>query len=155
MTNNSKDTLIAFQNIQEKIITLESWQDFISFRLGGVYRPTREFLTHMDTSPLPMKGWKFHLCSALMVIEQWEFFQVQHLLWHGPTLYNRQLRGPVTLTPVAERLAEELSLPVLRLRSVATGDRIPISRMWGERWYNKGVRSVSYTHLTLPTICSV
>ena len=25
----------------------------------GVYRPTREFFTHMETSPLPVKGCKF------------------------------------------------------------------------------------------------
>ena len=31
---------------------------------------------------------------------------------HGPTLYNGHLRKPVTLTPVAERLEVELSLPV-------------------------------------------
>ena len=54
----------------------------------------------------------FDLCSALMAIEQWGFFNVPHLLWHGPTLYNGYLRGPVTLTPIAERLAVELSLPV-------------------------------------------
>ena len=35
-----------------------------------------------------------------------------HLLRHGPTVYNGHLRGPVTLAPVAERLAVELSLPV-------------------------------------------
>ena len=35
-----------------------------------------------------------------------------HLLRHGPVVYNGHLRGPVTLTPVAERLAVELSLPV-------------------------------------------
>ena len=54
----------------------------------------------------------FYLCSALMAIEQWGFFNVPHLLWHWHTLYNGHLRGPVTLTPVAERLAGELSLPV-------------------------------------------
>ena len=27
--------------------------------LFGVYRPTREFFTHMETSPLSMKGCKF------------------------------------------------------------------------------------------------
>ena len=32
------------------------------------------------------------LCSALMVIEQWEFFSVPHLLWHGPSFYNGHLR---------------------------------------------------------------
>ena len=54
----------------------------------------------------------FDLCSVLMAIEQWGFFSVSHLLWHGPSLYNGHLQGPVTLTPVAERLAVVLSLPV-------------------------------------------
>ena len=41
------------------------------------------------------------------------FFQVfQHLLCHGASVYNGHLWGSVTLTPVAERLAVELSLPV-------------------------------------------
>ena len=43
----------------------------------------------------------------------WGFFSVSHLLWHGPSVYNGHLRGPVTPTPNAERLAVELSLPVL------------------------------------------
>ena len=58
------------------------------------------------------KATKFDLSSALMTIEKWGFFEVPHLLWHGSTLYNSHLRGPVTLTPVAELLAVELSLPV-------------------------------------------
>ena len=35
-----------------------------------------------------------------------------HLLWHGASVYSDHHRGPVTLTPVAERLAVELSRPV-------------------------------------------
>ena len=54
----------------------------------------------------------FYLDSALMAIEQWGFFSVLHLLWHGASIYNGHLWGPVTLTPIAERLAVELSLPV-------------------------------------------
>ena len=52
------------------------------------------------------------LCSALIAIEQWGFFSVQHPLWHGASVYDGQLRGSVTLKPIAERLAVELSLPV-------------------------------------------
>ena len=47
------------------------------------------------------------LCSSLMVIDQWGFFGVPHLLWHGASVYNGHLRGPNS------RLAVELSLPVL------------------------------------------
>ena len=54
------------------------------------------------------------LCSALMTIEQWGFFSVPHLLWHGVSVYNGHLRGLVT--PVAERLAVELLLPVFTNR---------------------------------------
>ena len=80
--------------------------------LFRVYRLPREIFTHMETSPLPVKGCKFELCSALMAIEQWKLLSVAHLLWHGISVYNGHLRGPVTLTPIAEHLAVELSLPV-------------------------------------------
>ena len=49
--------------------------------LFGVFRPTREFFIHLETSPLPAKGCKFWPISALMIIEQWGFFSVPHLLW--------------------------------------------------------------------------
>ena len=39
----------------------------------------------------------FLLCSALMDLEQWGFFSVPHLLWHGASV-NGRLRGPVTNT---------------------------------------------------------
>ena len=55
--------------------------------LHRVYRPTREFLTHMETSPLRWRAANFDLCSALMAIEQWGFFSARHLLRHGSTLY--------------------------------------------------------------------
>ena len=48
----------------------------------------------------------FYLDSAFMVIEQWWFFSVPHLLWQGVSVYNGHLRGPVTLTPVAQRFAD-------------------------------------------------
>ena len=47
----------------------------------------------------------FDLNSALLAIEQWGFFRVPHLLWHGPTLYNGRLRVPVSLIPYTEHLA--------------------------------------------------
>ena len=68
----------------------------------------------------------FDLCSALMAIEQWGFFSVPHLLWHGVSVYNGHLQGPVTLTPIVERLVVEMSLYLfLLLRSIAVGIRRP------------------------------
>ena len=66
----------------------------------------------------------FDLCSA-PTTEQWGFFNVPHPLRHGPTVYNGHLWGPVTLTPVAKRLAVDMSL------SVFTTDRTTFSRMPG------------------------
>ena len=62
------------------------------------------------------KGLK-NLCSALMVFEQWCFFSVPHLMWHGTSVYQ----GPVTLSPIAEHLAVKLSLHVFT--TVAAGIR--------------------------------
>ena len=109
----------------KKLLQLAIW---FLVRLFGVYRFTREFYKHMQMSPLAVKGCIFDLCSALMVIENWGFFSVPHLLWHRPTLYYGYLRGPVTFTPVAKRLAVELSLPVLTTEVCRD-----ISRMRGER----------------------
>ena len=48
-----------------------------------------------------------------LAIEQWGFFSAPHLLWHVTYFYKGYPWGPVTLTPVAECLTVELSLPVL------------------------------------------
>ena len=58
-----------------------------------VFRATREFFTHMDTSPLPVKA-------------------MLGTRGHWASVYNGHLRGPVILTPIAQCLAVELSLPV-------------------------------------------
>ena len=39
-------------------------------------------------------------------------FSMPRLLWHKASVYNGHPRRPPTLTPIAERLAVELSLPV-------------------------------------------
>ena len=76
-------------------------------------RPTRGFIIHMKAVPIPVKGCKLiNLYMALMVIEQWDFNRVPHLLWHGATVYNSNLLQPVTIIPVGERSAVELSLRV-------------------------------------------
>ena len=80
--------------------------------LFGGNRPTLQFFTHMGTSLLSVK-----VCNFLPVLGthgHWAvgFFSVLHLLWHGDSVYNGHLRGPVTFTPIAQRLAVELSLHV-------------------------------------------
>ena len=46
----------------------------------------------------------FDLYSGLMAIEQWRFFNMSH----RPTRYKGHFKGPLTLTPFAERLSVEL-----------------------------------------------
>ena len=82
-----------------------SYQQFIYWNsifvcLGG-YPPTREFFTQHYR----WRSANFDLCSALVAIGHSGFFSVPHLLWHGASVYNGHLRGPLTLTPFAERLA--------------------------------------------------
>ena len=78
----------------------------------------------LDTSALPMKGCKYW--PMFGTHDHWaRICNVPHLLWHGPTLCNGHLRGPVTLTHVAERMALRLSLSV----SSPTVDRTLLSRV--------------------------
>ena len=85
------------------------------------------FFTHLETSPLPVKGCNFDLCPALMAIEQWGFYSVPHLLWHGAFVYNGHLRRPVTLLPsVWQWCCHYLFLrPVAWIRAIA-----PHARGW-------------------------
>ena len=93
------------------------------FCLFVVYRPTREFCTHMEALPLPVKGCKFWPMLSTYGHEQWGIFSVPHLMWPGASIYNGHLRGPVTLTPYAEQWSCHYFF--LRLRSVASGIRTP------------------------------
>ena len=46
-----------------------------------------------------------------MAIGQLVFISVPALMWHGASVYNGHLQGPVKLTLIAERLAVDMSLP--------------------------------------------
>ena len=67
-----------------------------------VDRPTRDCSLIWRNHNCRSRAVNFDLCSAFMVIEQWGFSNAPHPLWHGSTLYNCQLCGLVTLTPVAK-----------------------------------------------------
>ena len=60
------------------------------------------------------------LNSIIRALGQWRFFSVPNSLLHGSTIYKGHLTGPVTLEPVVEHLAVELSYLFLRLIFVAT-----------------------------------
>ena len=70
-----------------------------------VLRPcgSRFFYSFRGVPIITLKGFIFDLYSAILVIEQWGFYNVLHLLWNGSTVYNGNLRGPVTLKHIAMR----------------------------------------------------
>ena len=79
---------------------------------GGFIVPLENFSLICRRHFYRWRAAKFDLFPALMAIEQWGFIRVPHLLWHGSSVYNGHLRGPVTVTSIAKRLAVEVSLPV-------------------------------------------
>ena len=99
-----------------------------------------EFIVPLETFSLIMRRhhcrWRAAnfdlLCSALIAIEQWGFFSVPHLLWHGASVYNCHLRGSVTHTPITERLAA-VSTCFYDLGLSLLGFEHPTFRLWGKR----------------------
>ena len=69
----------------------------------GVFVPLEYFPLLWRRYHCRWRAANFYLPSELMAIEQWGFFSLLNLLWHGSSVYN------VTLTPIAERLAVDLS----------------------------------------------
>ena len=99
----------------------------------GILSHSRQILTHLETSPLPVKGSKFW--PMLGTNGHWAVnTDMPHLLWHGPTFYM----------VISEDSWHSHLLPCVwqwsyhhlfeRLRSVPTGDRTSSSRMRGERY---------------------
>ena len=104
-----KDALSRWENLSLRGRKQSTTLFLFSLRLSS----HSSISTHMETSPLRWRASNSDLvCSALMALEQWGFFSMPHLLWHGTFVCNDHLREPVTLTPIAEHLAVELSLPI-------------------------------------------
>ena len=111
---------IASRSPDGYVLMVNAWRFFLKFSSDMFFFVCLEFIVPLENFSLIWRRhhcrWRaanFDLCSALTTIEQWGSFNVPHPLRHGPTVYNGHLRGPVTITPVNERLAVELSLPVL------------------------------------------
>ena len=107
--------------------------DGFLFALGGGVLPSREFLTHMETS-LNMHWWRtanVSLCSALMAIEQWGSFGVSHLLWHGTSVLMAISKDPWHSHLLPSVWQWNCHYLFLRLRSVAAGNltqNLPLAR---------------------------
>ena len=61
----------------------------------GIILPIREFSTHMESHHYRWKAINLDICSVILAIEQWGFFSVPNLLWHGGIrlyIFNGHLR---------------------------------------------------------------
>ena len=80
----------------------------------GIYRPTWNISLIWRRHHCRWRAANVDLCSTIITIEQWWFFvSLTHRLWHGTSVYNAHLRRPVPRAPIPNRMAVELSLPVL------------------------------------------
>ena len=94
--------------ILQKCVINESSSKYSGFFSVWEFSSQSRIFIHMETSPLPAKGCKFWP----MLGTHGHWCPVSHPLWHGTSFYNGHLRRAVTLTPIAEWLAVELSVPV-------------------------------------------
>ena len=93
--NISLTNFIFKENLQNVISRDEQmyirFEVFVcSFRLFWAYRPTRKFFTHMETSPLPVKG-----CKFLPMLGTHGHWAVTVLMRATPTV-TRGIRSPRT-----------------------------------------------------------
>ena len=114
---------------------------------GFVFVPLENFSLIWRRHHCRWRAANFDLCSELMVIEQWGFFIVPHLLRHMAFVYTGHLRGPVRITPIAELLGVELSLPVSTTR---------VCRDWDSNTQPSACEAIALTHCataTVPGLC--
>ena len=72
----------------------QKWLLFVCLICLGFYGPLENFWLTWRRHHYRWRASNVGLCSSLMAIEQWGFFSVSHLLWHGSFVYNDHLRGP-------------------------------------------------------------
>ena len=93
--------IIPWQNSNHSVV----YWFVCSFVCMGFIVPLQNFSLIWRRHYYRWRAENFDLWSALMAIEQWEYFSVPHLLWHEASIYNGLPRGPETLIPTAERLS--------------------------------------------------
>ena len=98
--------LLSKTTQNENIIFVSACFCFLFVCLGFIV-PRANFSLFLRRHHFQWRAANFDLYSTLMAIEQCGFFNVPHLLWHEPTLYNGHLRWPVTFTLVAESFGTE------------------------------------------------
>ena len=62
------------------------WSIYKKFVCLEIFVPLKIFSLTWKRHHCQWRTANFDLCSTLMAIEQWWFFSVPHLLWHGPSV---------------------------------------------------------------------
>ena len=70
-----------------------------------------------------------------MAIEQWWFLSVPQLLWHGASVYNGHIQGPMIFTPNVERGSGAVINCFNDLELSQLGFEHPTFHLRGERSY--------------------
>ena len=73
------------------------WMSIVCLFVWGFVFHSRNFHSHGDVT-ITDGASNSDLYSAIMAIEQWGVLSVPYLLWHGSSVYNGHVRGPVTHT---------------------------------------------------------
>ena len=107
MWKNIADSLYKTLHQNVKVILCLFW-----FCLFKVYRPTREFFTHMET----ITGDGLQILTYAR--HSWPLSSEDslQLLWRGASVYNGHLRGPVILTPTNSNEGAGVSKRTMRRR---------------------------------------
>ena len=64
------------------------------------YVPLENFSLISRDHNYPCRALNVDQYTALIGNEQWKFYRVPHLLWHGTSVYNEHFRWPMTMVPV-------------------------------------------------------
>ena len=97
---------------------------FVCLFVWGFSTHSRDF-THMETHHYRWRAANSDICLALMAIEQWGFFSVSRLLWHGAfvtMVISEDPRHSHVLPSDSQWSCHNL---FLRLRSLGAGIRTP------------------------------
>ena len=109
-------------------------QAYFGFELHEtIYKGVVQFGPKTALAPMRWRAANFDLCSALMAIEQWGFFSVPHLLWHGASVYNGHLRGTITHNYCRAFGSGDVTTCCYDLGLSRLGFELPTLRLRGER----------------------
>ena len=87
----------------------------------------------METSPIPVKGFKFWPLFSTHGHWAERFFRVPYPLWHGASVYNSHFRRTETLTPFWAFSSGTVTICFYDLGLSRLGFEHPNFRLWGQR----------------------